>query len=240
MSDVLLSVTHLNKRFETLRVIEDVSFTMRWGERLALYAPSGAGKTTLINILSGLETADSGSFQFNGCRPVTIFQDGRLFPYLTVEENIWLPFKVENKKPTLEQRQNYQRWLEVCSLGDVKQKYPHQLSGGMKQKVALLRALLPGPQIVLMDEPFHSMDWASKLRIIECILETCPQMAFLLVTHQAEEIPLLAESVLFAQASSLRQVVKMDLAGFQAVQTRLNEMIDLFRAKHTELSVTYL
>lgn len=221
MSETLLSVQHLNKRFGDHRVIENLSFRMERGERMALFAPSGAGKTTLIHILSGLEPYDGGGYHFAGEKPATIFQEARLFPFLTVEENILLPFKVQDRPISPAVRESLRRWLEVCQLTGYTRHYPCQISGGMKQKTALIRGWLGNPQMVLMDEPFQSIDELSKRAILEHILRTNPQAAVLFVTHQAEDIPLLAQSVLYFQSSSLNQAAILNVDDFLSIQASL-------------------
>lgn len=235
MSADLLVVRRLSKKINSQYVIDDLSFTIRPAERVALFAPSGAGKTTLIHILSGLEPCDSGSFTFaKGCTPVTIFQEARLFPHLTVEENIFLPFQVQSRAVTPAVRQNYLQWMDVCSLNNCTRQYPYQLSGGMKQKVALIRGLLEKPNFVLMDEPFQSIDPASKSLILDHILHTNPQGTLLFVTHQAEEIPAFAQSVLYCQSSCLKQAVKIDTAAFLSVTTSLSLSLSRLESQRSE------
>lgn len=226
MLEKLLSVQHLSKQFSTHPVIDDLSFEMDWGERVALFAPSGSGKTTLINILSGLELYDSGSFTLQDRTPVTIFQESRLFPFLTVEENIFLPFKVSRKPVAAADQYRYQRWLEICQLSQVVHQYPYQLSGGMKQKVALIRGLLGEPQFVMMDEPFQSIDRASKKAIMAHILSTYPDTAFLFVTHNADEIPMFARSVLYFQAPRLTQAAMIGVEIFQTLQSNMTFIVN--------------
>ena len=230
----MLSVRHLNKQFASRRVVDDLSFEMHWNERTALVAPSGSGKTTLINILSGLESFDNGQVTMNAAAPVTIFQEPRLFPFLTVEENIFLPFKVQAKQVTPDVRKSYQRWLDVCRLNGYTRHYPHQISGGMKQKVALIRGLLGTPRFVMMDEPFQSIDWVSKRAIIDHILENYPNTAFLFATHQVEEIPEFAQTVLYIKTLCLKQVVKLDTSVFQTFQARLELFTDHLAKISTE------
>jgi NitT/TauT family transport system ATP-binding protein len=216
-AEKILSVRHLYKQFAGHRVIDDLSFDLGWNERLALFAPSGSGKTTLINILAGLEPYDGGSFTLQESAPVTIFQEPRLFPYLTVEENIFLPFKVQKQPIPAAIWSSYHQWLEVCRLLDCVKQYPYQLSGGMKQKVALVRGLLGQPRFVMMDEPFQSIDRESKRAIMAHLQRAYPQTALLFVTHQAEEIPEIAQSVLYFQSPRLWQASILDTAAFQAV-----------------------
>jgi ABC-type nitrate/sulfonate/bicarbonate transport system ATPase subunit len=129
-----LKVDSLTKYFDGHLVIDHLSFRLQRGKRMALYAPSGAGKTTLIKILAGLETYDGGRFELIDAVPVTIFQEPRLFAYMTVEENILLPFRLHKITPSSDLWRHYQNWLEVCELDAYTHHFPWQLSGGMKQR----------------------------------------------------------------------------------------------------------
>ncbi len=169
MLDDMLTVEHLTKQFETAHressrtevplgnhpvgtgamtepsVIEDLSFVIPRGGRVTLFAPTGAGKTTLIDILTGLDRTYEGTFRLAALNPATIFQEPRLFPHMTVEENVFLPAQIRRIPLTTALRGKYERWLEVCDLGAYTQYFPYQLSGGMKQKVALIRGFVTEP-----------------------------------------------------------------------------------------------
>lgn len=207
MPDNLLTVTKLTKRFGTLQppVIEDLSFAIPKGGRVTLFAPTGAGKSTLINILTGLDRTYEGSFTLVAQHPATIFQEPRLFPHMTVEENITLPARINRLPITPALLAQYRRWLEVCELTAYTRHYPYQLSGGMKQKVSLIRGFLTGPDFVMLDEPFKSLDLRSKQAIIRHILATYPDITLLFVTHAIEEIPLLTQSLLLFKANRLAE-----------------------------------
>jgi putative spermidine/putrescine transport system ATP-binding protein len=222
MPELILTVCNLTKRFGPYPVIEDLSFEIQQGERKALFAPSGAGKTTLINILSGLENHDQGSFYLSDSTPVTIFQEPRLFPFLTVEENIFLPFKAQGKSISDDTRRSYQAWLDVCDLGRYTRNYPYQLSGGLKQKTALIRGLLSRPRFAMLDEPFSSIDILSRQAIMEHILCTNPDLSLLFVTHQVDEITWLAQTVLYFRAPRLCQPVEIEAAIFQPLFTPIS------------------
>lgn len=217
MERPMLVVRHLSKTFAGHKVIEDLSFEINCRERVALFAPSGSGKTTLIHILNGLISPDSGSFQILDPQPVTIFQEPRLFPYLTVEENLFLPFRVRGRRVTSKEWQVCRRWLEVCGISGCLHQFPHQLSGGMKQKVALIRGMLQEPGLVMMDEPFQSIDWASRRKIMAHIVEHYPEMTLLFVTHQIEEVTAFAQSVLFFRRPALCMAQAMDAESFQSL-----------------------
>jgi NitT/TauT family transport system ATP-binding protein len=216
MPDDMLTVTHLTKRFGTQTVIEDLSFAIPKGARVTIFGPSGAGKTTLINILTRVDHAYEGEFALAAKKPCTIFQEPRLFPYMTVEENIFLPAKICKTPITPGLLAQYQRWLEVCDLVPYVSHYPYQLSGGMKQKTALVRGFLMGSDFVMMDEPFKSIDVRAKQAIIRHILESCPGVTLLFVTHTVDEIPLLTESVLLFKANRLAEYTLHDSARLKA------------------------
>ena len=201
-SDCVL-VSKLTKRFAGKAVIEDLSFPIPRGGRVTIFAPSGSGKTTLINILSRLDTTYEGSVALAARNTSTIFQEPRLFPYMTMEENIFLPIKIRKTPVTPELLNIYKRWLEVCDLSACTHQYPYELSGGMKQKVALIRGFLTEPDLVMMDEPFNSIDFRSKRTIIHHILATYPNITVLFVTHTVDEIPLLTQSLLLFKSGRL-------------------------------------
>ena len=211
----MISVDELNKSFGGHRVIEDLSFSLTEGERIAVYAPSGAGKTTLIKILAGVEKADSGRFSLMDAEPVTLFQEPRLFPFLTVEENIFLPYKVKGKSMTGAVQHRYETWMEVCELTGCCNYYPYQLSGGMRQKTALVRGLLGEPRLLMMDEPFQSISAVAKQSIIAHIRQTLPDSSILFVTHIAEEIPMLAQTVLYFKNTLLSCPQQVNAAELQ-------------------------
>jgi ABC-type nitrate/sulfonate/bicarbonate transport system ATPase subunit len=218
-NEVMLQIEELNKAFNGIPVIEKLSLRLMKGERMALFAPSGAGKTTLMRILAGLETADRGSIAMNVKNPAVIFQEPRLFPFLTVEENIFLPFKAMKLERTDAVNERYQRWLEVCELTSCGKVYPYQLSGGMKQKVAIIRAMLPQPEFVLMDEPFQSIGFEAKKEIIDFLLDENPNLTCLFITHLPDEIPLMAHCVLVFRHQCLCQGVELPAEAMSSAET---------------------
>ncbi|RPH61281.1 MAG: ATP-binding cassette domain-containing protein [Chloroflexi bacterium] len=201
----ILTVLRWHKRFGDQVTIADLSFSIPQGGRAAIFAPSGSGKTTLLQILARLQQPDGGSFWLEDPRPVVIFQEPRLFPHLTVEENIFLPFRVQKKPLTAQIQQDYKAWLRVCELGAFRQHFPHQLSGGMKQKVALVRGFLQKPTFVMLDEPFQSIGQQAKKGIIQHLLATNPGLSMLLVTHDPEEARLMADFTFYFSTNYLGQ-----------------------------------
>lgn len=204
----LLSVTNLSKRVRHQQIIKNLSFTIARGDRVTLFAPSGSGKTTLITILSKLDQHFEGDFHLAARTPATVFQEPCLFPYKTVQENIFFPLQVQQRVLTSELREHYEHWLDICDLREHVAHYPCQISGGMKQKVSLIRSFLLHPDFVMLDEPFKSIDMASKNRIIRHIIERYPDITILLVTHNLDEIPLLTKSLMVFKHSPLQHFIE--------------------------------
>lgn len=184
-------------------VIDDLSFAIERENRITVFAPSGSGKTTLINILNGFDSDFSGSYYLKAANPATVFQEPRLFSHLTVRENIFLPLTIRQVPTTNCVLERYERWLDICDLKEQAHHFPFQLSGGMKQKVSLVRSFITEPDFIMLDEPFKSIDFNSKRRIIEHIIRQYPAITILLATHDLEEIPLLTKWLLIFKTGVL-------------------------------------
>lgn len=216
--DKVLVVKNLCKDFANQRVISSLSFSIQRKDQVALFAPSGAGKTTLINILAGLEPATSGCFEMDKDFHISIiFQEPRLFSFMTIEENILLPFRIKKLTPSNQDLEHYHQWLDVCELFSNRHQYPHQLSGGMKQKASLIRGFLSNPDFVLMDEPFQSIDEVSKRKIVRHIKRSYPELTSLFITHSPDEVPMLAKTVLYFFSHNLSAPVCVDADIFKNV-----------------------
>ncbi|HOA41463.1 MAG TPA: ATP-binding cassette domain-containing protein [Halanaerobiales bacterium] len=215
---VLLELKNIYKSFRNnkgdLRVLEDISIKIQEGEIVALVGPSGCGKTTLLNIISGLLVPDKGDlFLKEGLRLAYIFQEPRLLPWKSVTGNI--AFVQENFLPEEEGREVRERLLARTGLLDYKDVYPAQLSGGMKQRLEMVRALAIKPELVLMDEPFKSLDIGLKYQLQELLLEEYRQQAFaiFLITHDPEEAVLLADRVIILsdKPTGIRKEIRLDI-----------------------------
>lgn len=191
----MLKVRNLNKHYKNQVVIHDLSFAIGPGARVCIFAPSGAGKTTLIHILSGLDEAFTGMVETTARRRCTVFQDPGLFWYKTVAENIRYPLSLTRMPFEGEIRERYREWLAVTGLSAAEHRYPYQISGGMKQKTALVRAFLPHPDLVLLDEAFSWMDLESKQAIMAHIQSRYPETTLLMATHGLDEISAMAQTV---------------------------------------------
>jgi NitT/TauT family transport system ATP-binding protein len=207
----VLEVRDVTKTFplekSKLTVLEDVSFSVNRDEFVCLVGPSGCGKSTMLRIIAGLEKADSGEILFHD-KPQTspnpkitmIFQLFGLFPWKTALENVEIPLEVLGMKK--ESREEIARsHLRMVGLEGFENTYPHDLSGGMKQRVGIARALALQPEVLLMDEPFSSLDELTAKALREQVLDiwrdpSLPTNTFVMVSHNVEEAVYMADRVI--------------------------------------------
>jgi len=176
--------------------LEGVSFSIAKGESCSVIGPSGCGKTTLLFILSGLLKPTEGEILINSKNIALILQDYGLFPWKTVYENVSLGLEVRGVKKE-EQRKIVLPLLEKLGLKGFENHYPRQLSGGMQQRVAFARALALNPEILLMDEPFSSLDALTREKLQNFLLKlwTNNKVTMVLVTHSIEEAVFLGRKI---------------------------------------------
>lgn len=206
----IVDVENVTKTFANdhakLLVLDDVSFSVGKDEFVCLVGPSGCGKSTLLRMIAGLEKADSGQILFQG-QPITkptpkismVFQLFGLLPWKTALENVEVPLEVlgvekQNRVHIAEQ------YLQMVGLEGFEKTYPHDLSGGMKQRVGIARALALKPEVLLMDEPFSSLDELTAKTLRELALNIwrnpgLPTNNFIMVSHNVEEAVLMADRV---------------------------------------------
>ena len=196
MGDVL-QVTGLGKRFGSLEVLRDIGFKVSNEESLAVLGPSGCGKTTLLRILLGLEAPDVGSISNPLDRAGYLPQESRLFPWKRVFENIELPLLLQGASRE-DRRRMIRPLLTTFGLEGFESSYPHQLSGGMRQRVALLRAVIAGATTLILDEPFGALDTVTRHHLQDWLVETMEQLtcSMIFVTHDPEEAIVLSHRTL--------------------------------------------
>jgi NitT/TauT family transport system ATP-binding protein len=216
-----LQISHLGKSFGELQALHDINLAIERGDFIAVVGPSGCGKTTFLRIVAGLEPASSGEVELDG-RAVTgpggdrgfVFQTDNLLPWRTVFANAIIGREVAGRVGPAERRRTLEL-LKLVGLEGFENYHPRQLSGGMRQRVNLARALAIDPQVLLMDEPFSSLDAQTReimqtelMRIWEAGRKTV-----LFVTHQIDEAVFLADRVLvFARRPGrLRESVAIEL-----------------------------
>ncbi|MCJ2128153.1 ABC transporter ATP-binding protein [Methylobacterium sp. E-045] len=201
--------------------ISNITFEVRDGEFLCLIGPSGCGKSTLLNMMAGFDRPSSGDARFRGApieKPgpdrTVIFQDYGLYPWMTVAENIGFGLSAKSVAK-LERRQTIARLVEFVRLSGFEDRFPDELSGGMRQRVSLARALAPDPSVVLMDEPFAALDSITRDALQEELLRiwAVSHQTFVLITHNIEEAVFLADRVLVMSGRPGRvdTVVDVDL-----------------------------
>lgn len=198
-------------------VLDDINFTIREGEFVAVIGPSGCGKSTLLRMLSGLLQPSSGALKFKKghqyLQTGMVFQKATLLPWLNVNENILFPAKHKFGKITSTHRAKAQRLLEKIQLENFSHALPSTLSGGMKQKVAIARALLLDPDILLMDEPFSALDALSREKMaqeLKAMLKGTSKTV-LFITHSIPEAVSLADRVLVLGPRPAKVLANLDI-----------------------------
>jgi ABC-type nitrate/sulfonate/bicarbonate transport system ATPase subunit len=185
----------VSRAFGAVEVLQSVSLTIREGEFVAVVGPSGCGKTTLLNILSGFDEPTSGRVHRSGAVRMVFQQDG-LFPWRSAAENIDMGLR--HVADAAERTRQRDQMLALIGLDGFAGHYPHQLSGGMRQRVELARALAGTSDVLLMDEPFSALDYITRLRMrqeLARLLHELPRTV-VLVTHDIEEAAQLADRVI--------------------------------------------
>lgn len=219
----VIELRQVGKHFGTQEVLKAISLSVYPGEIVALLGASGCGKSTLLNIISGLLPADGGDIalqgepvaQFSQWRQVAyLFQEDRLLPWRTVRQNV--NFALENSAlPRAERQRRVEAALQLVGMGQVAHKWPHQLSGGMRSRIALARSLVAEPQILLMDEPFSKLDPQTRSAMHEELLRIreLKNMTVVMVTHDVEEAVILADRIVILQPNPgrIKQFVTVTL-----------------------------
>lgn len=178
----MLSLNEISVRYGQKQVLDKCSLHLERGQRIALLGPSGCGKTTLARAALLLLVPDSGTVQNSFDRIAVVFQEPRLLPWLTTEENVNLV--LSDSTETLPQAR---AWLERLELGDAAALYPAELSGGMQQRLSIARALAIQPELLVMDEAFKGMDEELKGRVLRVVDDALGDCTLLLITHSEQE-----------------------------------------------------
>jgi len=195
-------VENVHKRFGNLEVIKGVSLDVEDGEIVCLLGPSGCGKTTLLRIIAGLIRPDDGAVVRRGTFGI-VFQEHRLLDWRTVEENLELPYLLCDKKVD---RDRIHELLNMVRLNEFSQFYPRRLSVGMQQRVAIVRALVLDPDILLLDEPFRGLDVRMRESLEDdvLLLHGADKKSILFITHSIEEVIRVADRVMIASVRPMR------------------------------------
>ncbi|MFZ7130807.1 MAG: ABC transporter ATP-binding protein [Eubacteriales bacterium] len=231
MPNPIVSIDKLSKIYHSLNsetlAIKDFSLDIAEGEFIVIVGPSGCGKTTILSILAGLMTPSSGSIIY--CHDDTtigyMLQEDHLFPWRTIQSNIYLGLEIQGND-TAANKQKADYLLEIYGLDKFKHHYPNQLSGGMRQRVALVRTLAINPQILLLDEPFSALDSQTRLAVsddIGSIIKKEKRTA-IMVTHDiAEAISLATKVVVLSKRPAvIKKIYDIQLSseGFSPLENR--------------------
>ena len=193
----MLELKNLSFSYQSHPVIHDLSFQFPQSGIFVLMGPSGGGKTTLFRLISGLEKPQNGSIRSTHQRLAFAFQEPRLIPWMTCAENV--AFVLSQQKSD---RDNVSQLLRDMELEEFENAYPSALSGGMKQRLSLCRALATNADLLLLDEPFSGLDAALKKRLAPHIIAANPRGLTLIVTHDERDAELLGASILTLSTSS--------------------------------------
>ena len=219
-----------NSETETLK---NINFGIDEGEFISIVGPSGCGKSTLLSLISGILKASSGEILLDGKRILGVnndvkymFQKDHLFPWRTIEENIFLGLeieysinkrkKIQSSKQIFENKKKYAiNLLEKYGLGEFKKHYPNQLSGGMKQRVSLIRTLSLNPKLLLLDEPFSAIDFQNRLKLCDDVSKiiASENKTAILVTHDISEAVSMSDRVivLSKRPAQIKKIFDIDL-----------------------------
>lgn len=218
-----ITVSNLSKDFwserQTVHALQNIDLTVKDREFMCIVGPSGCGKTTLLRIIAGLETASSGVLDIqrdSADRPLNsmVFQEQSVFPWMVVRDNVQFGLrcrKVDRKT----RREITDRYVAEVGLTEFADAYPHQLSGGMKQRVSLARAFANDPEVLLMDEPFAALDEQTKIILQETLTDIWSQnrKTVLFITHSIDEAITLSDRVVImsARPGRIKDIVNIDL-----------------------------
>ena len=244
-----IEIKNINKSFEgrgkNLSVLEDINLNINDGELVCLLGPSGCGKTTLLRLIAGLDQPTSGEIIANGevvKKPsgdrAVIFQQYSLFPWLTVLQNVTFGLEISGGSKE-ENVQAAERYLKSVGLLDFKDSYPHELSGGMKQRVAIIRSLLNHSPILLMDEPFSALDMQNRHKLQEQLIGVWKRFenTIVFVTHDVDEAVFLADKIVLLDKNpgkihelievNLERPRKRESSEFLALQESIVDKLDM-------------
>ena len=214
----IVKVVNLTKNFYTkegeMEVLKNISFTLHEGEILSLLGPSGSGKSTILNILTNLLEPTSGDVSIKGTIGY-MFQKDHLLEWRSIMDNITLGLEIMHKKNNKKSMERIERLLKTYGLWDFRNMYPKELSGGMRQRVALIRTLSVDPSILLLDEPFSALDYQTRLMVNDDVYKVIKNenKSVILVTHDISEAIAMGDkvAVLSKRPSTIKNTYDIDL-----------------------------
>ena len=243
-SDSIISLDRVTFGYSRKRlVLEDVTLNIRKGEFLTLLGPSGCGKSTILNLVAGFYEPLAGLVTHGGDRirgpsaeRGVVFQGNALFDWMTVEQNIAFGFRFQSL-PKYEKQEKVKTIIELVGLRGSEHKYPYQLSGGMRQRVAVARSMVVQPEILLMDEPFAAVDVQTREGLQEELLKLHEQVsgAILFVTHSIEEAVFLSDHIIILDRNLGGIAHEINIALPDPRYSPMNRVSDAFNQYRTDL-----
>lgn len=231
-----ITLRSLHKDFKNKRVIQDLNLSIAPGSFVSIVGPSGCGKSTLLRLIAGLETPTGGevSLSPSGKNSFSfVFQEANLLPWRTVLENVLLPFELNesfNSQNKQEQLQKAKEALAKVKLKDSANLFPHELSGGMKMRVSLARALVNSPRLLLMDEPFAALDENTRFEMQNQLLELWKneKMTVVFITHSLFESAFLSERIIMLKGHGAQVALDqtLDLPPLRNEELRTSDMFN--------------
>lgn len=240
----ILEIKNLNLTYQTLKdeikALENLSFSCNKGDFVSIIGPSGCGKTTILSIIAGLIKPTSGQIFFNendSNEKIGIgymLQKDYLFPWRTIEKNIYLPLEIKGDK-SKNKKEYANLLLNKYGLEKFKNKYPNQLSGGMRQRVALIRTLVSNPQLLLLDEPFSALDSQTRLTVSDDVYNIikAEKKTAILVTHDIGEAIAMSDIIitLTNRPAKVKSIFKPDVDGESPIKKRESPQFSLWFEK---------
>ncbi len=230
----LLEINNVSLTYQTpkdeINAIKNLSFYCNKGDFMSIIGPSGCGKTTVLSLIAGLISPTSGEIRLNAEKPSEqksnigyMLQKDHLFPWRTIEKNIYLPLEIKKIK-NKQAKENALSLLKKYGLYDFKDNYPEELSGGMRQRAALIRTLVSSPQLLLLDEPFSALDYQTRLSVCDDVYKIIKseQKTAVLVTHDISEAIAMSDIiiVLTARPAQVKSIFKPNIEGNSPIGKR--------------------
>lgn len=237
----VLELNNVTKTFYTeigeLKVLDDISFSVSPGEIVAIVGPSGAGKSTILNLISGLILPTEGKVN-TFCDIGYMFQKDQLFEWRTVWNNVTLGLEIKKIKDN-DSYENVKEMLKKYGLGEFINNYPYELSGGMRQRIALIRTLATKPNLLLLDEPFSALDFQTRMRVSDDVYKMIrdENLSAILVTHDISEAIAIADKVivLSKRPAKIKKIHEIKMSDLNTITPLTKRTSNEFRSYFDEI-----
>jgi NitT/TauT family transport system ATP-binding protein len=234
-----LELQSIQKKFKNREVLKSVNLSLQEGEFLCILGPSGCGKSTLLRLMAGLEKSDGGSISWSSpeLNFSFVFQEAHLLPWRNVLENTRLPLEFQARLSKDKQNQKAHSALQKVGLNSFEGHFPHELSGGMKMRVSIARALIAAPKVLFMDEPFSSLDEVTRFAMQKQLRALCEKekLSVVFVTHSSYEAAFLADRILLMNSRGGEFILNKKISYPQPREDSLRNSVE-YQATITEVS----